>query len=494
MANELQQGSDQPSVVTEEAQSFFDSVLQATPTIRRKEDQERFSDAVRTFVDQVLQGEIRTDGNLESNIKACIAQIDDLISDQLNETMHDPEFQKLEATWRGLEHLVFGSESSEQLQLRVLNVSKKDLLKDLQNAPEFDQSALFKNVYTAEYSMYGGTPYGFLMGDFEFGNGPEDVALLERISNVAAQAHAPFVAAAAPEMMGLSSFTDLDKPRDLAKIFEGPDYNQWRSFRESEDSRYVALTLPHYLGRLPYGERGTKVDEFNYEENVDGKDHSKYLWCNAAFQYSLRMTDSFAKYGWCTAIRGEEGGGKVEGLPTHVFKTDSGELAQKIPTEVRIDDRREKELSDLGFIALVNSKGRDYASFFSGQTTNKPKRYMDNDANANSDLSAKLPYLMATSRIAHYLKSILRDKVGSFTSRTQIAEYLDRWISNYVLLDDNASQEQKAKRPLREARIEVEEVPGQPGVYQARAWLRPHYQLEAINVSLRLVAKLPAAK
>jgi len=373
----------------------------------------------------------------------------------------------------------------------VLNVSKRELFKDLERAPEFDQSATFKKVYEEEYGVFGGAPFGLLVGDYEISNHPEDMALLAKMSNVAAAAHAPFIASAGSKLLGLDSYSQLGEPRDISKIFDSIEYTTWRSFRESEDSRYVGLCLPHVLMRLPYGRDTKPVDSFDFEEDVDGKDHRKYLWGNAAYALAARTTDAFAKYAWCTAIRGVEGGGLVQDLPTHTFRTDEGDVALKCPTEIAVTDRREKELADQGFIPLVHCKGRDYAAFFSVQSANKPKKYDKDFANANARLSSQLQYLMAVSRFAHYMKAMMRDKVGSFMSRQNCQDFLNRWISQYVLLDDDASQDKKAQYPLREARVEVQEVPGKPGVYRAIAYLRPHFQLDEIDVSLRLVAELP---
>jgi type VI secretion system protein ImpC len=405
--------------------------------------------------------------------------------------MHHPEFQKLEAAWRGLHYFVMQSETSTQLKIRVLNVSKDEVRKDLEKAVEFDQSALFKKVYEEEYGMFGGAPYGALIGDYEFGRNPQDIGLLEKLSNVAAAAHAPLFTAANSALMGLDSFTDLPNPRDLAKKFETPDYAKWKSFRESDDSRYVGLALPHILMRLPYGPDTVPVETFNFKERVDGTDHSKYVWGNAAYAIGARLTDAFAKYGWCAAIRGVEGGGRVDGLPTHTFRTDDGEIAMKCPTEIAITDRREKELSDLGFIPLVHCKGTDYAAFFGMQSCQKSKKYDTDSANANARLSTQLQYMMAMSRFAHYLKAIMRDKIGSFMTRKDCENFLNRWISKYVVSNDDAGPEIKAKFPLKEARVEVAEVPGKPGCYRAVAFLKPHFQLDELTVSLRLVADLP---
>jgi len=453
---------------------------------------DRGRNLVKEFVSQVLEGSMTVAKDAEMMINARIAQIDHLLSLQLNEIVHHPAFQKLEGSWRGLKHLMDHSETGVGLKIRVLNVTKKELLRDIEKAPEFDQSALFKKVYEEEYGVFGGAPFGALVGDYEFGKHPEDMALLEGISHVAAQAHAPFVSAAAPDLLNLESFTTLDAPRDLAKIFDSTEYAKWKSFRQGEDSRYVALCLPRTLARLPYGKETKPIDEFSYEEHVDGTDHSKYLWMNAAYSLGTRMTNSYSMYGMCVAMRGVEGGGLVEGLPTHNFYTDAGDLALKCPTEIPITDRREKELADLGFVPLVHCKDTDYAAFFSVQSCQKPKLYDTDSANANARLSAQLPYIMACSRFAHYLKAMMRDKIGSFMSREEAETFLNRWITRYVTPDDSASPAAKAERPLREARIDVSEVPGKPGVYRAVAFLRPHFQLDELTVSLRLVAELPA--
>jgi type VI secretion system protein ImpC len=452
---------------------------------------DRGRDLIREFVAQVLEGHLTVTRDTESSIQARIAEIDELISKQLNEILHHSSFQKLEGTWRGIRYLLDQSETGTMLKVKLLNVSKRELLRDLQRAPEFDQSSLFKKVYEEEFGVFGGAPFAALVGDYEFGRGPEDIDLLRRVSQVAASAHAPFLSAAAPELLNLTDFTQLGMPRDIARIFDSTEYAKWKSFRQSEDSRYVALTLPRVLARLPYGRETSQVDGFDFEENVDGSDHSRYLWSNAAYSLAARLTDAFAKYGWCAAIRGVEGGGLVEDLPAHNFLTDGGDVALKCPTETQITDRREKELADQGLVPLVHCKGTDYAAFFSVQSANKPALYDTESANANARLSAQLPYIFAMSRFAHYLKAIMRDKIGSFSSQEECQAFLNRWISKYVLADDSASQAAKARLPLREASIQVSEVPGKPGAYRAVAFLRPHFQLDELTISLRLVADLP---
>jgi type VI secretion system protein ImpC len=479
-------------VITQEQEAgLLDQIVEKTKLGKDAAGKQRGKDMLREFVSQIVQGSMTISPDTEAMINARIAQIDQLVSLQLNEILHNADFQKLEGTWRGLKYLLDKSETSDKLKIRILNASKKDLLRDLRRAPEFDQSALFKKVYEDEYGVFGGAPFAALIGDYEFTKHPDDMDLLEKVSNVAAASHAPFLTAAGADLLSMESFTELSNPRDLSKVFDTTEYAKWKSFRQSEDSRYVGLCVPHILMRLPYGKATSPVEAFDYEEGVDGTDHNKYLWGNAAYALGTRLTEAFAKHGWCAAIRGVEGGGLVEGLPAHTFATDEGDVALKCPTEIAITDRREKELADQGFVPLVHCKGTDYAAFFSVQSAQKAKLYDKDAANASARLSTQLPYILAVSRFAHYLKSMMRDKVGSFMSRTQCEAFLNQWIMNYVISNDTASASLKASHPLREARVDVSEIPGKPGAYRAVAYLRPHFQLDEIAVSLRLVADLP---
>jgi type VI secretion system protein ImpC len=455
----------------------------------------RGRDQFQTIVEEFLKGHLTISRDAEVMINKRIAEIDELISNQLNEILHHPDFQKLEGSWRGLFHLVTQTKTGPMMKIRVMNSSKNELFRDFERATEFDQNALWKKVYEAEYGLFGGTPYGALIGDYEFCRDPDDIELLKHISNVAAAAHAPFFSAAHPSLINQDSWEQINNPRDLAMVYESTEFASWKSFRNSEDSRYVGLCLPRTLGRRPYGSTGQKVEggEFNYEEKVDGKDHAKYLWMNAAYSLGVCATRSFTDYGMAVAMRGVVGGGLVKGLPVHNFPTGEGEIVMKCPTEVSIPDRRDAELQDLGFIPLIHCKDTDYAAFFSVRSCQKPKLWDTDEANANSRLSIQMPYIMATSRFAHYLKSMMRDRIGGFMSRSEAEAFLNRWIIQYVTPDDNAGQEAKASKPLREARIDVFEMPGKPGVYRAVALLRPHFQLEELTVSLRLVAELPAA-
>jgi type VI secretion system protein ImpC len=449
---------------------------------------------VDAFVQRVMEDSTVLGRDVEATIDAQIAQIDQRLSSQLDQILHNEAFQKLEATWRGLRYLLDQSETGQLLKIKVLNITKRELLKNYQKAPEFDQSALFQKVYEEGYGTYGGAPFGALVGDYEFTRGPEDVELLEHIAGTAAASHCPFLSATGSEMLNLEEFTQLNSIRDISTVFAGTDSAKWKSFRTSEDSRYVGLCMPHMLMRLPYGRDGVRVDAFNYEEDVDGTNHQKYLWGNAAFAMAARLTQAFAQYEFCTAIRGPEGGGKVEGLPVHNFRTWEGDVAMKCPVEVQISDRREKELADQGFIPLVHCKDTDYAAFFSVQSAQKPKLWNTDEANKNARLSAQLPYMLAICRFAHYMKVMMRDKIGRHMSKVDLQRFLSNWINEFVLDQDDATQEQKAKRPLRAASIEVEEDPAKPGVYRTILLLQPHLQLDELNVSLRLVAEVPKKK
>jgi len=489
-----QQKAQTTTTTTAEGASLLDQVLATTKQTERS----RAEDLLRALTDEALKGTVTWSRNVTQTITQGIAAIDKAMSTQLAAVMHNAEFQKLEGSWRGLHHLVMNSETGAQLKIRVLNISKRDLFKDVDKAVEFDQSQIFKKLYENEFGSPGGEPYGALIGDYEFTNHPEDIELLSKMSNVAAAAFAPFISAAGSDLFGFQNWTDLSKPRDLEKIFESTEYAKWRSFRDSEDSRFVNLVMPRVLARLPYGNNTKPIESFAYEEvPLDDRGrakpvpHEHYTWMNAAYVMGTRLTEAFAKYGFCTTIRGAEGGGKVEGLPAHVFLSDDGDPDLKCPTELGITDRREAELSKLGFLPLCHYKNTDYAVFFGAQSTQKPKKYDRPEATANAAISARLPYIMATSRFAHYLKVMARDKIGSFMEASDCEAWLNRWIMNYVNGADQAGPEIKARYPLREAKIQVKEVPGKPGSYNAVAWLRPWLQLEELTASLRMVASIP---
>ena len=478
----------------ETAPGLLDQIITNT----KQTEPDRAQDLVKTLVEQALAGTVTFDRNLTRTFDQAVKAIDAKLSAQLNAIIHDPKFLKLEGSWRGLHYLVQNSETGTALKLRVLNMSKRELGRDLSRAIEFDQSQLFKKIYENEFGTPGGEPYGALIGDYEWTNHPDDIESLRLMSNIAAGAFAPFITAAGAGMFGFDSWTELSKPRDLAKIFDTVEFGKWRSFRDSEDSRFVNLVMPRVITRLPYGKATKPLDEFDYEEapvDARGKalamDHESYCWSNAAYVMGVRLTDAFARTGFCTAIRGAEGGGKVENLPTHVFTSDDGDLDAKCPTEIGITDRRELELSNQGFLPLCHYKNTDYAVFFGGQTAQRPKKYDRPEATANAAISARLPYIMASSRFAHYLKVMGRDKIGSFMEASNVETWLNRWIQNYVNPNVDAGQDMKSRFPLREARVEVKEIPGKPGSYNAIAYLRPWLQMEELTTSLRMVASIP---
>ena len=482
------------AVATAEAGSLLDQAISAT----KQTEPDRTQELLKALTDEALKGTVTFNKNLTQTFNKAIEAIDEQLSRQLAAIMQHEKFQKLEGSWRGLHYLVMNTNTGSTLKLRVLNTSKRELYKDLTKVSEFDQSLLFKKIYENEFGTPGGEPYGALIGDFEFGSGAEDVELLGLISNVAAASFAPFISAAAPGLFGLESFTDLSKPRDLEKIFESAEYGRWRSFRDSEDSRYVTLTMPRVLARLPYGSKTKTIDEFAYEEapldsagNTKPLNHDQFTWMNASYALGARLTAAFAEHGWCTAIRGAEGGGKVENLPSYVFTSDDGDVDQQCPTEIGITDRREAELSKLGFLPLCHYKGTDYSVFFGAQTAQRPKKYDKPEATANAAISARLPYIMASSRFAHFLKVMARDKIGSFMEASDCEAWLNRWIINYVNANQDASADTKAKYPLAEAQVSVKEIPGQPGSYNAVAWLRPWLQMEELSASMRMVARIP---
>ncbi|MDX1538028.1 type VI secretion system contractile sheath large subunit [Arsukibacterium sp.] len=478
-----------------ELASLLDQAIGAT----KQTDASRAEELIRTLTEEAMSGTVSWNKNLTVTFNEAISRLDSLISDQLAAIMHAEDFQKLEGSWRGLNHLVTNSETGSSLKIRMISMSKKELYKDLSKAVEFDQSQTFKKVYETEFGTPGGEPYGAIIGDYEFTNHPEDIETLTYMSNVSAAGFCPFLSSASPALFGFDEWTELSKPRDLEKIFESLEYTKWRSFRDSDDSRFVTLSMPRVLARLPYGSSTAPVEEFGYEEfELDAQkavakntNHNHYCWMNAAYVLGSRLTNAFAQYGFCTAIRGAEGGGKVEGLPSHIFMSDDGDPDLKCPTEIGITDRREAELGKMGFLPLCHYKNTDYAVFFGAQTAQKPKKYESPEATANAAISARLPYLMATSRFAHYLKVLARDKIGSFMEAEDVEVWLNRWILTYVNASEGSGQEVRARYPLADAKVQVREIPGRPGSYNAVAWLRPWLQLEELSTSLRLVAKIP---
>ncbi|CAG1017803.1 hypothetical protein BURC_02498 [Burkholderiaceae bacterium] len=479
------QGSDFASLLTREFKPKSDDARSAV------------ENAVLTLAQQALAQTKLISSDVIISIEAMIAELDRKLSEQVNTILHHPDFQQIESAWRGLHYLVNNTETDEMLKIRVMNISKAELAKTLKRykGTAWDQSPVFKRVYEEEFGQFGGEPFGCMVGDYYFDQSPPDVELLGEMSKVAAAAHAPFIAGASPTLMQMGSWMELANPRDLTKIFLTPEYAAWRSLRDSDDARYVGLAMPRYLARTPYGAKTNPVDAFNFEEETGHADHTKYAWANAAYAMAVNINRSFKLYGWCSRIRGIESGGAVEGLPTHTFPTDDGGVDMKCPTEIAISDRREAELAKNGFMPLVHRKNSDFAAFIGAQSLQKPAEYDDPDATANANLAARLPYLFACCRFAHYLKCIVRDKVGSFKEREDMAKWLNKWIMNYVDGDPaNSSETTKAQKPLAAAEVTVEEIPGNPGYYSSKFYLRPHYQLEGLSVSLRLVSKLPSQK
>jgi len=477
--------------------SEFDGLLKKEFRPKTDEANAAVTQAVRTLAAQALEQTTLIGSDVIQTIEAMIAQIDQTLSKQINVILHHEDFQKLEGAWRGLHYLVNNTETDALLKIRVMNVSKAELGKTLKRykGTMWDQSPLFKQIYEAEYGQFGGEPFGCLVGDYHFDQTAPDVELLGEMAKIASAAHCPFLAGASPTVMGMGSWQELADPRDLTKIFSTPEYAAWRSLRESDDARYLGLAMPRFLARLPYGAKTDPVEAFNFEEDTAGANHSRYTWANAAYAMATNITRSFKMYGWCSRIRGVESGGAVEGLPVHTFPTDDGGVDMKCPTEIAISDRRELELAHNGFMPLVHRKNSDFAAFIGAQSLQKPTEYMDKDATANAQLAARLPYLFACCRFAHYLKCIVRDKVGSFKERADMHRWLNNWIMNYVDGDPaNSSETTKAEKPLAAAEVQVDEVEGNPGFYSAKFFLRPHYQLEGLTVSLRLVSKLPSAK
>ncbi|WP_105630314.1 type VI secretion system contractile sheath large subunit [Cronobacter dublinensis] len=497
MSTSKTQQSHHAQVQTVEVDDF--NVLLAKE-FKPRSDQTRAAveGAVKTLAEQALVNAVTLSDDAYKCIASIIAEIDRKLSEQINLVLHHAEFQSLESAWRGLHYLVTNTETDEKLKLRFLDISKGDLRRTMKRykGVAWDQSPLFKKIYEEEYGQLGGEPYGCLVADYYFDHTAPDVDLLASIAKVAASAHVPFITGASPSVLQMESWQELSNPRDLTKIFtQNLEYAAWNSLRLAEDSRYIGLAMPRFLARLPYGIRTNPVDEFHFEETTDGADHSKYVWSNAAYAMAVNINRSFKEYGWCTLIRGVESGGVVEGLPCHTFPTDDGGIDMKCPTEIAISDRREAELAKNGFIPLVHRKNTDYAAFIGAQSLQKPAEYYDPDATANANLSARLPYMFACSRFAHYLKCIVRDKIGTFKERDDMQRWLNDWIMNYVDADpSNSSIETKSRRPLAAAEVIVEDVEGNPGYYQAKFFLRPHFQLEGLTVSLRMVAKLPSLK
>ena len=461
----------------------------------RPEARNQVQRAVQTLAEQLLRDSVVVSDDALATIKALVAEIDQKLSDQINLILHNERFQQLEGAWRGLHYLVNNSETDSQLQVRVLNISKKDVGRTLRSykGASWDRSPLFKMIYENEYGVAGGTPYGCLVGDYSFDHSPGDVEILDQMSMISAAAHAPFISAAAPSLLNMSSWQELTNPSDIKNIFRTPSYAGWNSLRQSENAKYLGLTMPRFLARLPYGAKTEPVEEFAFEEDTAGGNHKSYVWANSAYAMAVNINRSFKENGWCSRIRGLESGGAVTGLPVHTFPNDDGGVDMKCPTEIAITYRREKELADSGMMPLLHQKNSDVAYFPAAQSLQRPTEYDLDDATANAKLAARLPYLFASCRFAHYLQKMVHAKVGGFATAAEMHTFLSEWIQQYVLANPAlVNEEERAKRPLAEAAVIVEADEADPGFYSAQFFLRPHFQLEGMDVKLSLVSRMPA--
>ncbi len=484
--------------VAEVGESDFRVLLEQEFRLKSEYAKNAVQDAVQLLAKEALAHRDLIRDDVIDTVKGVISAIDAKLSEQVNDIIHHEDYQALESAWRGLEFLCKRTETEAMLKIRFMSISKKELTREFETAESrgnWDRSPIFKKIYEDEYGVFGGEPFGCLVGDYYFDHGPQDIAFLKGMARVAAAAHCPFIAGAGPGLLDMDSWDELGSKSDLARIVQPTPWAGWRSLRQSEDSRYIGLAMPRFLARRPYGPTTAPVEEFEFVEDTEGAHSSKYSWCNSAYAMAANITRSFKMYGWCSRIRGVESGGVLEDLPTHSFPTDDGGYAEKCPTEFAITDRREAELSRLGLMPLLHRKNSDMAAFISAQSIQQPAEYDDPDATANARLAARLPYLFATCRFAHYLKCIVRDKIGSFKSREAMEQWLSRWVKQYVDGDPaNSTEDYKARKPLSAAQVEVRENESDPGYYSAQFFLRPHYQLEGLTVSLRLVSKLPSEK
>jgi type VI secretion system protein ImpC len=495
VATELNPDKAQSGGTAVQETEDFSALLKQSFKPRSERAATEVENAVNTLVQQALADTTLIKDDVLDTIDEMIARLDEKLSEQVNEILHNDTFQQIEAAWRGLHYIVYNSETDATLKLRVLNVSKQELYRDLRLYPDakWDQSPLFKSVYEQEFGQLGGHPYGALIGDYHFDHSAVDIRLLRDLGKIAAAAHAPMISGAAPGLMGMDSWTELSNPRDLSKIFDTPDYAAWKSLRDSENSRYVGLCMPRVLARQPYGAKSLPVEEFNFEEQTDGHTGQKYSWMNAAYAMAANINRAYKEYGWTVRIRGVQSGGEVINLPTHTFPTDDGGVDLKCPTEIAISDRRENELSRSGLLPLIHRKNTDKAAFIGAQSLYRPKKYDKEEATAADNLSARIPYMFAISRFSHYLKCMVRDQIGETKERLELERWLQGWINQYVDADPaNSSNITKARKPLAAARVDVFEDAENPGFYGARFYLRPHFQLEGMDIGMSLVSRLPA--
>lgn len=496
MAAETQLQQQDRAAETRDPEAFSE-LLKKTFKPRSERAAEEVENAVATLVQQALEDTSLVKEDVLDTLESMIARLDEKLTVQLNEIIHAPEFQQIESAWRGLHHVVFNSETDTTLKIRVMNIGKNELMRELKMYPgaRWDQSPLFKKLYGAEYDTLGGEPYGCVVGDYYFDHSPTDVALLRDISKVSSAMHAPFLAAANSTLLGMDSWNELNNPRDIGKVFDTPEYAAFKSLRDQEDSRYIGLCMPRVLSRLPYGAKSEPVEEFAFEEDTDGHKGEKYGWMNAAYAMAVNINRAHKEWGWTVRIRGVGSGGEVVNLPTHTFPTDDGGIDLKCPTEISIGDRREAELSKSGLLPIIHRKNTDKAAFIGAQSLYKPKKYDKEEATASDNLSSRIPYMFAVSRFAHYLKCMVRDKIGETMEEAQLQRWLQDWINKYVDGDPkNSSMQTKARKPLAGAKVEVFPDEENPGYYAARFFLRPHFQLEGMDIGMSLVSRLPGQK
>lgn len=493
MATELEKGTGSSGGALSELDEFS-AILKQNFKPRSDVAAKEVENAVSTLVREALSDDSVISEDILDTIDQMLAKIDEKLSAQVNEIIHHPEYQKLESSWRGLAYTVNNTESDATLKVNVMNVSKAELERELRGYPgaKWDQSPVFKKIYEAEFGQLGGQPYGALIGDFYFDHSASDVRLLRDLGKIAASAHAPFISSAAPTLLGMDSWNELGNPRDLSTVFDTPDYAGWHSLRDSENSRYLAITLPRVLARNVYGQNGEPVEEFNFEETTDGHEGKHYAWMNAAHAMAVNINRAHKEYGWTVQIRGVQSGGEISSLPVHNFDTGDGSTDMKCPTEYAISDRREGELSKSGLISLIHRKNTDRAAFIGAQSLYRPKKYQNEEATASDNLSARIPYIFAVSRFSHYLKCMVRDMIGSGREREQLERELQGWINQYVHGNPaTASDREKALLPLAAAKVEIIADEENPGYYMGKFFLRPHYQLEGMDIGMSLVSKLP---
>lgn len=507
---EQKEQSAAAQTITQDAASVYQSLFNKINlnTVTKAQDMDKYEDndvlsesstdervtmAVNILL-KLIQGSQQKIEKLDKHLLDYhISQIDQKLSHQLDAIMHHPVFQEIESTWRGLKFVVDRTDFRRNVKIEILDVSKDALRQDFEDAPEVIQTGFYRHTYIQEYDTPGGEPLGVTISNYEFDRSPQDMTLLRNVSKVAAAAHMPFIASAGPKFFGKETMEEVAAIKDIANYFDRAEYTKWNSFRETDDSRYIGLTLPRVLARLPYGPETVPVRSFNYIEEVKGPDHERYLWANASYAFAANMVQSFIRNGWCVQIRGPQAGGLVEDLPIHLYDLGTGNQ-MKIPTEVLIPETREFEFANLGFVPLSFYKNRDYACFFSANSTQKPALYDTKEATANSRINSRLPYIFLLSRIAHYLKVIQRENIGATKDRRVLELELNKWINNLVTEMTDPSSEVQASHPLRQAKVIVEDIEDNPGFFKVKTFLVPHFQIEGMDINLSMVSQMPKEK